>query len=526
MKDRIPTYPGRVKLNPVDGQANTFDMVRADEPEQEGTPLNKASLLTDETAALFGLGEDATVDDALANTQRKFPVGTVISSSQPDAPDKLGGVWALCNGSYAKAADTPELYYGESGLTKYVYELSEDGTSIIGESIVNSGLYAIFGHGCYADGYYVVPFKGTSSYSNTNFGITYFSDLFGAWKAHPIEGTGITLVDSSSGTSVVVSFCSGRWFMSCMNYISANVYELHLLTTTDLSGEWTNLPVMGGATFPTSATTNSRVYETESAYVFVSLATFLSSTYKLYLICIDKETLEATVSTLWADTITNGTYDRLLSVNFLDGVLYATMRFQKGSYYTYILKIDPEQKNFTIVCNRLGYSTDHPTNVMKWGNKYIFLYGTGGGETAFTNSVQRYWYPYISEDGENFSQNGSSVSFSGQLVYYSDLIEVDGKLYLSVSGSVYPIDENTFLPDTASVVTLSGVLRSYGKSYWSYANSSGYYGSLLVSPEAIVMVYGTSSGSTVYAYYLTADAVKLPEISLDSAYTYIKLREK
>lgn len=66
MKDRIPLYPGRVKLNPVTGQENTYDMVRADEPTQEGTPLNKASLLKDETAALYGKGADAVPDDILS----------------------------------------------------------------------------------------------------------------------------------------------------------------------------------------------------------------------------------------------------------------------------------------------------------------------------------------------------------------------------------------------------------------------------------------------------------------------------
>ena len=44
MKDRVPRYPGRVKLTPVAGQSNTFDMVRADEPTQVGTPLNKKLL--------------------------------------------------------------------------------------------------------------------------------------------------------------------------------------------------------------------------------------------------------------------------------------------------------------------------------------------------------------------------------------------------------------------------------------------------------------------------------------------------
>lgn len=66
MKDRIPLYPGRVKLNPVSGQANTFDLVRADQPTQEGTPLNKANLLKDATAALYGKTNAAVPDDILS----------------------------------------------------------------------------------------------------------------------------------------------------------------------------------------------------------------------------------------------------------------------------------------------------------------------------------------------------------------------------------------------------------------------------------------------------------------------------
>ena len=66
MQDRIPLYPGRVKMTPVAGQANTYDMTRADDPTQAGTPLNKATLLKDATAALFGLGTGAVPDDVLA----------------------------------------------------------------------------------------------------------------------------------------------------------------------------------------------------------------------------------------------------------------------------------------------------------------------------------------------------------------------------------------------------------------------------------------------------------------------------
>ncbi len=63
MKDRVPKYPGRVKFIPVSGQTNVYTMERADQPTEEGTPINKATLLKDDTAALYGLGPDAVPDD-------------------------------------------------------------------------------------------------------------------------------------------------------------------------------------------------------------------------------------------------------------------------------------------------------------------------------------------------------------------------------------------------------------------------------------------------------------------------------
>lgn len=74
MKDRVPLYPGRVKLTPVSGQENTYDMVRADEPTQEGTPLSKATFLKDDTAALFGLDATAVPNDAF-NVLSRFQNG-------------------------------------------------------------------------------------------------------------------------------------------------------------------------------------------------------------------------------------------------------------------------------------------------------------------------------------------------------------------------------------------------------------------------------------------------------------------
>lgn len=132
MQDREPTYPGRVTLTPVYGLANTYDMERADRPLQEGTPLNKASLLKDATAALFGKTNAAVPDDILsllsksmmAHVTEKYTkttigtlaVGKTITLNVDGAPiefvvvhqgkpsslydDSCGGTWLLMKDIY------------------------------------------------------------------------------------------------------------------------------------------------------------------------------------------------------------------------------------------------------------------------------------------------------------------------------------------------------------------------------------------------------------------------------------------
>lgn len=63
MKDRIPTYPGRVRLTPVSGQANVYDLERADEPRQDGTPLNKNTFMDDFVTEGFDLPTTGTPND-------------------------------------------------------------------------------------------------------------------------------------------------------------------------------------------------------------------------------------------------------------------------------------------------------------------------------------------------------------------------------------------------------------------------------------------------------------------------------
>ena len=72
MQDRVALFPGRVKLVPVSGQTNVYDMTRQDSPTVEGTPLNKANLLADATCEALGITPDTgTPNDALVALNEK-----------------------------------------------------------------------------------------------------------------------------------------------------------------------------------------------------------------------------------------------------------------------------------------------------------------------------------------------------------------------------------------------------------------------------------------------------------------------
>lgn len=154
MQDRVPLYPGRVTLTPVSGQANTFDLVRADQPTQEGTPLNKASLLKDTTAALFGKTNAAVPDDilsllsksALAHIEEKYTkttIGTaavgktiklnvsgkakefiVVHQGKPSSlyDDSCNGTWLLMKDIYENRAWNSSNInsYKESSISSYL----------------------------------------------------------------------------------------------------------------------------------------------------------------------------------------------------------------------------------------------------------------------------------------------------------------------------------------------------------------------------------------------------------------------
>lgn len=110
MQDRVSLYPGRVKLKPVAGEADTFDLVRADQPTQEGTPLNKATLLKDATAALLGLPKTAVPDDAfvalvLGQGVYGYRVRVQLADGTPVEGATVSGIQPLTGSTLVTGAD-------------------------------------------------------------------------------------------------------------------------------------------------------------------------------------------------------------------------------------------------------------------------------------------------------------------------------------------------------------------------------------------------------------------------------------
>ena len=84
---------------------------------QQGTPMNKANLLTDATAALAGLGDDASVDDMLAVLANKASTAADTAKRLDALQTKVGGLI-----SYGTAALTPGSSNLATGTIYVQYE--------------------------------------------------------------------------------------------------------------------------------------------------------------------------------------------------------------------------------------------------------------------------------------------------------------------------------------------------------------------------------------------------------------------
>lgn len=101
MKDRLAKHPGRVKLTPVPGQENTYDLVRADEPAETGMPLCKETLLPDGLCDTLGLdrttSEPKDALQALYDRAEMLPAYTYEKGETLSLVSNFSGCEYLCD---------------------------------------------------------------------------------------------------------------------------------------------------------------------------------------------------------------------------------------------------------------------------------------------------------------------------------------------------------------------------------------------------------------------------------------------
>jgi hypothetical protein len=80
IRDRVPTFPNRVKLIAVPGETDTFTMSRADNPTEEGTPIDRALFQSIIQSRLTGRYYEPTVSRAADTSRSGLTVSPIPTS--------------------------------------------------------------------------------------------------------------------------------------------------------------------------------------------------------------------------------------------------------------------------------------------------------------------------------------------------------------------------------------------------------------------------------------------------------------
>lgn len=215
VEDRVSTYPGRIKLTPVVGQTDVYDMSRADEPVQEGTPLNKA--LLDQKA--YTLTEDTVVyvspngSDADGDGSSVAPFAS-IQTALNSLPKLLGGHTAtisIAEGTYEERITVDgfsggNLIVGQQGRAVVIRGIAVSNSSHVTFNISNVTWAAGFSGTIFSISYNSAVALGSgmtvrcAGSTEVGVGVTYGSELTS-------DGTVLTVLNCAK-SAIRVTFGS------------------------------------------------------------------------------------------------------------------------------------------------------------------------------------------------------------------------------------------------------------------------------------------------------------------------------
>lgn len=143
-KNRIPRNPGRVKLTPVAGEVNTFDLVRADDPSEVGTPLDKATFNSIIHSRLTGRYYALTVSrDVLSSQTSKTDPIPATGWTENSKTDFVSGSYKLTSSTPNSTSNTApkafdsstSTYFASEGVNKEIFIALDVGTRILVKKI-------------------------------------------------------------------------------------------------------------------------------------------------------------------------------------------------------------------------------------------------------------------------------------------------------------------------------------------------------------------------------------------------------
>lgn len=463
--DLYPTYADFAQALVEGTLPIDLNGINPDGWSQLGDGLNKANLLKDTTAALYGLSETAVPDDVLVRINDRIAdgdlhVGDILTTIRPDP----GEEWALCNGDFVSRADYPDLW--EFTPQRFGRKSIDDDTSVTNVSFYDAAVY---------DGMWVLI--GTATVDGISYCpvIYYTTDPAGEWTRKVI---------STESTYLTGIAChNGLWV--CCGYTQSTTMP-RFYYATDPGGEWT-------AKIPDSSGMKLQDIDCyDGTWVAVGYNP-TGTVNRAYFLTTTDPSGEWTVQAKSTSTET-------LCVTCYNGLWVAG-----GSnriFYTEDPTSSWTSKDLTFSSGNTHALRDIACHDGVW------VAGVNGGYVLTTTDVTGTW--------KEVEVNSDSVSFNVtfRVIYLDGKWVLFGRIFINKSGMGYA-NGNLWATDPTGEWTFetSGVYDSAEAMMYAAAT------------DGVDFVAGAYATNALPSYVATSAGANLPVVSTDNAYCYIKVKE-
>lgn len=424
MKDRVPTYPGRVSLTSL-GQ-NLYNLARADEPTEEGTKLSKVNLLSDDAAlAVWNntppdiLCTPSTALEHLGNNA--FHVGDILTTARDLSGDAN---WLKCTGGDVSQQDYPELYpLLQTGSVE-----GDWSTNVIDDS---TGYASPNNCNVATDGewYVMIAAKYNSSNSTYDYYVYYTRDPSGTW-------TKKTIVTGSNwqfyNDVIPLIYANGYFAFLVTEYTTSAIGNSFVVYADEPSGTWNTMQIgVAGRWYQGLKYLNGK---------YLTWTNYNPNGYYTDVLTFDEIGGQVTTNTIMnnAETPTQ-TYD----INYYDGKWYAVWHqsYTSGSSYITNTRLYYSDTLATVYSagqyGQVEYASSssgssnyfYPEN-LTCGNGYYVLWGYRSVSSGQQNGLLDIYY---SNDVNTFTRM-SMPQYSGMQREASIPIFFDGAFYITLRG--------------------------------------------------------------------------------------------